>query len=214
MNFKKVILSLFFVALCVINLFYKEQIVVAEMDAYLVHLGWQAPLVFCLLYVVACVLFIPGSSLTLMGGALFGPWWGALYSLLGATIGSTVSFFIARYLASNWVRNLQIQSLQKVLQGVEKEGWKFVAFTRLVPLFPFSLLNYALGLSRISTKEFIWTSFWAMTPGAFLYNYLGYLGKEALIGSSTWIPQVLFGIAIMALVWYFSRLSKRKYKDL
>lgn len=84
------------------------------------------------------MLFLPGSVLTLAGGALFGPAWGTLYNLVGATLGATLAFLVARYLASHWVQ-ARIESgaggrVDRLVKGVEAEGWRFVAFTRMVPL--------------------------------------------------------------------------------
>ena len=106
--------------------------------------GIWAPLVFMGIYIVATILFLPGSALTIVGGLLFGPVLGTLYNVLGAVLGATASFLIARYVASDWVKAKAGGRLKQLLEGVEKEGWKFVAFVRLVPVFPFNLLNYAL----------------------------------------------------------------------
>jgi len=93
------------------------------------------------LYVAVTVLLLPGSILGLAGGALFGPAWGTVYTLVGATIGATLAFLVARYVASDWVAAKAGGRVKQVIDGVEAEGWRFVAFTRLVPLFPFNLLN-------------------------------------------------------------------------
>ena len=95
------------------------------------------------------MLFLPGSVITLAGGALFGPVWGTFYSLTGATAGAAAAFLVARYLASDWVHRKAGGWTKQLIEGVDKEGWRFVAFVRLVLLFPFNLLNYALGLTRI-----------------------------------------------------------------
>ena len=116
---------------------------------WVLSLGVWGPLGFGVIYALATVLFIPGSALTLAGGALFGPWWGTFYNLTAATIGATLAFLVARYLAGDWVERRTVGRLLKLKQGVEGEGWRFVVFVRLVPLFPFNLLNYALGLTRI-----------------------------------------------------------------
>ncbi|WP_338063196.1 TVP38/TMEM64 family protein [endosymbiont of Riftia pachyptila] len=83
--------------------------------------------------------------MTLAGGALFGPVLGTFYNLTGATIGAVLAFLIARFFTSNWVEQKTGGHLKRLKEGVENEGWRFVAFVRLVPLFPFNLLNYAVG---------------------------------------------------------------------
>ena len=85
----------------------------------------------------------------MVGGALFGPLWGTLWNLSGATLGATLAFAIARYLGADWVARRAGERLVRLIRGVEEEGWRFVAFVRLVLLFPFNLVNYAFGLTRI-----------------------------------------------------------------
>jgi len=126
------------------------------------HFGQWAPIVFVVLYALSTVLFVPGSLLTLAGGALFGPIAGTLCNLTGATLGATLAFMIARYVASDWVSARAGERLAALVQGVEEEGWRFVAFVRLVPLFPFNLVNYAFGVTRICLGEYVIASFVCM----------------------------------------------------
>jgi uncharacterized membrane protein YdjX (TVP38/TMEM64 family) len=100
------------------------------------------------------VAFLPGAVFGLAGGALFGPVWGSLWNLIGATLGATLAFLAARYTAGDWVARRTGARLKALVEGVEAEGWRFVAFVRLVPLFPFNLLNYALGLTRIRLDHY------------------------------------------------------------
>src|SRR5258708_37240857 len=103
---------------------------------------------FVALYALATVLCAPGSVLPVAGGGLFGPACASLWNLTGATVGATLAFMIARYVASDWVSARAGERLAALVQGVEEEGWWFVAFVRLVPLFPFNLVNYAFGVTR------------------------------------------------------------------
>lgn len=166
---------------------YRDLIDLEQLNTFLQELGWKAPLFFIFTYAIGTVLFFPGSILTLAGGAFFGPYYGTLYALTGATIGATIAFLLSRYLGADWVNKKLGGKIERVLRGVDREGWRFVAFTRLVPLFPFNVLNYALGLTRIPLVQYIIASFVFMLPGAFVYNWLGYAGREALAGSEkTW----------------------------
>jgi hypothetical protein len=108
--------------------------------------GW-APAGFVASFALATVLFVPGSLFGLAGGALFGPVWGTVWNLAGATLGATLAFLAARYVASDWVARKTAGRLGQLLDGVQAEGWRFVALTRLVPLVPLNLLNSALGLT-------------------------------------------------------------------
>lgn len=177
--------------------------------AWVERSGFWGPVVFVGIYVLAPALFFPGSILTLAGGALFGPVTGALLSLIGATAGTTVAFFIARYLAAAWVERRVSGRLQEIKAGVEREGWRFVAFVRLVPIFPFNLLNYALGLTRLSAQTFAVTSFITMAPGALAYAYLGDAGREAASGGPDLVRKGLLALALLAVVTLLPSLIRR-----
>jgi len=129
-------------------------------------LGVWAPLAFIAAYALCAPLGMPGVALTLLGGALFGPVWGSLWSLIGATVGGSLAFVAARYLAADWVRQNLSSGPGQLVEEIKAEGWKFVVFVRLVPIFPYNVLNLALGLARIKFTHFAVASFVAMAPGA------------------------------------------------
>ncbi len=99
--------------------------------------------------------------------------------------------------------------LKQLKEGVEGEGWRFVAFVRLVPLFSFNLLNYGLGLTRIKLSHYIIASYLCMLPGAIAYTYLGYAGREAISGNEGIIQKGLLALALLALVAFLPRLIRR-----
>jgi uncharacterized membrane protein YdjX (TVP38/TMEM64 family)/rhodanese-related sulfurtransferase len=171
--------------------------------------GSFAPLAFVGVYALATVGFVPGSVLTLAGGALFGPVAGTFYNLTGATLGATLAFLSARLLGLGWVRERIGGRAAEIIEGVEREDWRFVAFVRLVPLFPFNLLNYALGLTRIRLTRYVLTTYAAMLPGALAYTYLGYAGREAASGSSGLIRKGLLALALLAAAALLPRLIRR-----
>lgn len=179
------------------------------LEAWVQRFGVAGPLVFMAIYALGTVLFLPGSVVTLAGGALFGPVWGTLYNLTGATAGAAVAFLTARYLASDWVHRRAGGWTRQLIEGVEKEGWRFVAFVRLVPLFPFNLLNYALGLTHISLAQYIVASYVFMLPGAIAYTYLGYAGREAIGGGEGVIQKGLLALALLGVVAFLPRLVKQ-----
>jgi uncharacterized membrane protein YdjX (TVP38/TMEM64 family)/rhodanese-related sulfurtransferase len=188
---------------------YREQFSGPALQSWIRDAGVAAPLIFMALYAMATVLFFPGSILTIAGGALFGPVWGTFYSLTGATLGATLAFFVARYLASGWVARKAGGRAKQLIEGVEAEGWRFIAFVRLVPLFPFNLLNYALGLTRIRLSHFVIASYVCMLPGAIAFTYLGYAGREAAAGSEGSIQKGLLGLGLLALIVFLPRLIRR-----
>jgi len=188
---------------------YRDAFDAAELESWVKDAGPAGPILFMLIYALGAVLFLPGSALTLAGGALFGPVWGTLYNLTGATIGATLAFLIARYLASDWVEQKTGGRLKQLKQGVEGEGWRFVAFVRLVPLFPFNLLNYALGLTRIKLSHYLIATYVCMLPGALAYTYLGYAGREAVAGGEGLIQKAMLALALLALVAFLPRIIGR-----
>ncbi len=132
--------------------------------------GLLGPLFFMLIYTLAPCLFLPGLPLTLAGGILFGPVWGVVYTIIGATAGACLAFLVSRYLAGSWISaKLTGPRWRSLHQNVETHGWKIVAFTRLIPLFPFNLLNYAFGLTRIKFLHYAVTTALCMLPACIAF---------------------------------------------
>ncbi len=218
MNAKLLRLGLFatIVAGITLGIFYREQLEPSTLQNWIEGSGTAAPFFFMLLYILGSVFFLPGSVLTLLGGALFGPVLGTLINLSAATIAAMLSFLISRFLAADWVSkkisNKSNSHLTQIINGVENEGWRFVAFTRLVPLFPFNLLNYAFGLTKISFVQYSITSYICMFPGALAYTYLGYIGKEAATGGEGLIQKAMLALALLAIVAFIPRLINKYRK--
>lgn len=185
---------------------YRNQLNTTALQQWIEQAGAAAPLLFMVIYAIGTVLFLPGSVMTLAGGALFGPILGTFYNLTGATLGAVLAFVIARYLASDWVEQKTGGRLKRLKEGVENEGWRFVAFVRLVPLFPFNLLNYALGLTRIRLTHYLIATYTCMLPGAFAYTYLGYAGREAVAGGEGLVQKGLLALALLAAVAFLPRI--------
>ncbi len=189
--------------------FYRDQFDAAALEIWVNESGSAGPIVFMLIYIVGTVFFLPGAVLTLAGGALFGPVLGSLYNLTAATIGAMISFLAARYLAHDWVEKKTGGRMKQLKQGVEGEGWKFVAFVRLVPLFPFNVLNYALGLTKIKFSHYSIATYIFMLPGAIAYTYLGYVGREAVAGGDGLIQKIMMAFALLAVVGFLPSLIGR-----
>jgi uncharacterized membrane protein YdjX (TVP38/TMEM64 family)/rhodanese-related sulfurtransferase len=181
----------------------------AALQAWVEGAGAAGPVVFMGIYAVATVLFLPGAVITLAGGALFGPLWGTLWNLIGATVGAALAFLMARYLGADWVTRRAGPRMQRLNDGVAAEGWRFVAFVRLVPLFPFNLLNYALGLTRISFVTYLLASWVFMLPGAFAYTWLGHAGREALSGGDGLVRNVTIALSLLSAVALLPRLVRK-----
>ena len=155
--------------------------------------GVWGPLVYMLIYAVAPSFMMPGLPLTVTGGILFGPLWGTIYVLIGATIGASIAFLIARYMGRSWVEGVvKGGKLKELDEKVQKQGWKIVAFTRLIPLFPYNFLNYAFGLTNVRFSHYVIATFIFMAPGAAAYVifsssildiFKGKISKEFVIGA-------------------------------
>ena len=132
-------------------------------------LGPLAPVAFVAIYIVACVAFLPGSILTIGAGVIFGVVRGSIYVSIAATLGATAAFLVGRYLARDWVvRKLEGNPKFKAIDdAVGKEGWKIVLLTRLSPVLPLNLLNYAYGLRSVSLRDYVLASWVGIIPARF-----------------------------------------------
>lgn len=137
--------------------------------------GAIAPLTFIGFYVVAVVFFLPGLPVTALSGLAFGPLWGTVYASIGSAIGVSCAFLIARYTARGMVAAWVADNpqFQKIDNGVKKQGWRMLMITRLVPIFPFNLQNYAYGLTQIKFSIYFLVSWICMLPGTVAYVQLG-----------------------------------------
>jgi uncharacterized membrane protein YdjX (TVP38/TMEM64 family) len=165
-------------------------------------LGVWGPVLFILIYIAACVLFIPGSVLTLGAGALFGVVKGSIYTSIGATLGASAAFLVGRYLARDWIAkkiagNARFAAIDK---AVADEGWKIVGLTRLSPVFPFILLNYAFGLTRVSFRDYFFATWIGTMPGTVMYVYIGSLANAAGKPARTPAQWALYGVGLLATV--------------
>jgi uncharacterized membrane protein YdjX (TVP38/TMEM64 family) len=159
------------------------------------------------LYIVACLLFIPGSLLTLGAGFLFGVVWGTITVSIGSTLGATAAFLVGRTLARAWIEQKVANSskFQAIDRAVGSQGFKIVLLTRLSPLFPFNLLNFAFGLTSVSLSRYVLASWIGMLPGTLMYVYLGSAAKslaDLAAGKveGGWEQRVLFGVGLVVTV--------------
>ena len=178
-------------------------------------LGVWGPFIFVLVYVLAAVLFVPGSVLTLGAGAVFGVVRGSIYVSIASTLAAGAAFLLGRYVARDWIAkkiqgNATFDSIDRALAD---EGWKIVLLTRLSPVFPFTLLNYAFGLTRVTFREYMLWSWIGMMPGTVLYVYLGSLvnlGAGAQQRTpAQWTAYGLGLAATIAVTLVITRMSKR-----
>lgn len=201
------------VVVIVSGILLRDELSRETLERHIAALGVWAPLVFMATYAVGAVAFLPGLIFTVAGGALFGPLLGTLYSLVGASLGALLAFLGARFAAADWVASFSGQRLERLQRGIDHEGWRFVAFVRLVPLFPFNLLNYALGLTRIGLVPYTLTTFVCMAPGALAYAWIGHAGAEVIAGGRDAIQAVLLALGLVVAVAFLPRFVKRIKAD-
>ncbi len=185
---------------------------------WITALGPWGPAIFVLLYVAVTVLLLPAVVLTLGAGAVFGVAQAFLVVSVGATLGATAAFLIGRHLAREWAARRVSKSpkLSAIDEAVACEGWKIVLLTRLSPAFPFVLLNYVFGLTRVSLRHYVLASWIGMMPGIGLYAYIGSLAGDvaaAAAGGRTRLPWewALYGVGLVATLTvtvYVTRVAR------
>jgi uncharacterized membrane protein YdjX (TVP38/TMEM64 family) len=178
-------------------------------------LGFWGPLALGAIYVVAALLFVPGSLLTLAAGAIYGVTLGTAIVSLASTITAAVAFLIARHFARESVQRKVRQSpaLTAIDDAIGEQGWKIVALLRLSPAVPFGLQNYLYGVTAVRFWPAVLASWLAMLPGTFLYVYLGSLGRSAAAAGETspaeWALRAVGLAATISVTVYVTRIARR-----
>lgn len=202
---------------------FNPQLLLKDSLTWIENQGAFGAVAFIFLYIIATVAFLPGSLLTLGAGFVFGVVQGTILVFVGATIGATAAFLVGRYLARGWVSK-KISGNQKfasVDKAVGKAGFKIVLLTRLSPVFPFNVLNYALGLTSVSLKDYVLASI-GMLPGTIAYVYFGSLvGSLAQIGTESqpgneavkWTIRIIGFIATVAVTIYVTRVASKALEE-
>lgn len=181
--------------------------------------GAAGVVIFAAVYITATVFFVPGSILTLGAGFIYGVVWGSIYVSVASTLGATAAFIVGRYFARDWIAGKVAgnKRFAAIDDAVGDEGWKIVGLTRLSPVFPFNLLNYAYGLTKVSLRDYFFASWIGMMPGTVMYVYIGSLaGDLATLGAGerarTTGEWVLYGVGLLATVAvtvFVTRLARR-----
>jgi uncharacterized membrane protein YdjX (TVP38/TMEM64 family) len=183
-------------------------------QAWIDSLGVWGPLALGVIYLVAALLLIPGSILTLAAGALYGLVLGTVIASLASTTAAAIAFLIARYLAREKVRRKIARSakLAEVDRAIGEQGWKIVAMLRLSPAIPFNLQNYLYGVTAIGFWTCVLVSWVSMLPGTFLYVYLGSLGRTAAVDAETstaeWVARIVGLVATVGVTAYLTWLAR------
>jgi uncharacterized membrane protein YdjX (TVP38/TMEM64 family) len=186
-----------------------------QMLAWIKGLGIWGPIFFVLVYILATIVFIPGSILTLGAGVLFGVVKGSICVSIASTVSATGAFLIGRYLARDWVSQ-KIQGKARFValdKAVAAEGWKIVGLVRLLPFFPFALVSYGFGLTRISLPVYVLASWIGMMPATVVYVYFGSLAQDlTTLNQGVQSPPILkwaLGIVTVLATIFITRFARR-----
>ncbi len=178
----RIVAVLVIVAVAITMFVLRDQVpeYVGRFRVWVEGLGFWGPVVVASSYIVSCVLFFPGSLLTIVAGILFGLGLGTATVSVGSVLGASTAFLLGRYLARDAIEAKVAKNakFQAIAAAVEKKGFLIVLLTRLSPAFPFNLLNYAFGLTRVSFGHYFFASWIGMLPGTVLYVYIGSVVKS------------------------------------
>ena len=181
---------------------------IEEVKRYIIDMPEMSALFLIIAKIIGAIILFPGTPLTLLSGATLGTFWGSVVSIIGNTLGATAAFLIARFFLKDHVQNkilVKYKSIEKYESRFLKRGLVTVIILRLIPLFPFNALNYILGVTKVSTKDYIIGTFVGIIPGTIAFVYFG----EALKMLSP-LHIVTAIIAIITLT-YLGKYYEKKY---
>ena len=189
-----------------------------RLNAWFDGLGWWAPVVFALLWIVASVLFLPGLAITIVGGLVFGAVWGTVWTTVGANLGAIAAFLVGRYAARGMVESMveKNQALKKIDEGVRRQGWRMLMVTRLVPIFPFNIQNYVYGLTDIPLKTYVLVTLPCMLPATIAYNFAAGSVRTGDFGKTLWylgVAAVFFVLLSLIPGWVGKRYDTGEISD-
>jgi uncharacterized membrane protein YdjX (TVP38/TMEM64 family) len=188
---------------------------VDRINAWFDGLGWWAPAIFVLLWIVASVLFLPGLAISIVGGLVFGAVWGTIWTTLGANLGAMTAFLVGRYAARGMVEGMieKNRALQKIDEGVKRQGWRMLMVTRLVPIFPFNVQNYVYGLTDIPLRTYVLVTLPCMLPATIAYNLAAGSVRTGDFGKTLWylgVAAVFFVLLSLIPGWVRTRYDTER----
>jgi uncharacterized membrane protein YdjX (TVP38/TMEM64 family) len=213
MGKKKALLVLAIWIVCIGTFFWCNATIwkwdVATLKEGIARTGGIAPLIYVLAYTVRPLVLFPASLFSIAGGLIFGPLWGTVWTVIGASAGALVSFVSARWLFRSVRRSSPLHPGWETIQkGIESKGFVWVLIVRLIPLFPFDVVSYGAGLSRVSIHAFLWGTVLGILPGTFAYNQFGYS-----LGMGDWgkivVSALVLGVCIVVPLWMKRRVQRK-----
>lgn len=213
--FKPIALFVLLLALIVLARVFNLGGRIGELRAWILSLGSWGPLVYIAIYAAAVVLAIPGSAISIVGGVLFGSVRGIVVVSVGSTLGAALAFLVSRHIARasiarRFEHNARFQALNKMAKD---HGAVIVAITRLLPLFPFNLLNYGFGLTQVRFWTYVFWSWLCMLPGTILYVVGSDAVSTAVAQKKIPWPLVIILVVVLALIAVLIRQARKKLKE-
>jgi uncharacterized membrane protein YdjX (TVP38/TMEM64 family) len=214
----KALLFLAFIIAAVYTICYtpaKDFFTQQALGQFLDRAGFWAPLVFIVVYAAAVCMFVPGSVVTALGAALFGPYWGFLYVYTGAMIGSSAAFWIGRTLGREFAASLIGDRLKKYDEGVERNGFATVLYLRLI-YFPFTPMNFGMGLTKVKFGDYFWGTALGILVGTFILTFFVGTIKEIWVGGD-WGRllsfKVFFSVGLFVFSLFIPKIVQKMKKE-
>ncbi|MGO9314999.1 MAG: TVP38/TMEM64 family protein [Syntrophobacteraceae bacterium] len=189
----------------------KEFLTAERLGNFLENAGFLAPLAFIIVYAAGVCLFVPGTLLTALGAAIFGPYFGFLYVWVAAMLGSSLAFFIGRYLGRDFAASLIGDRLRKYDEAIERNGFATVLYLRLV-YFPFTPLNFGMGLTRVRFRDYFSGTALGIIVGTFIFTF--FVGTVRDVWASgewrellSW--KVFFSLGLFAFSFFIPKIIER-----
>ena len=189
----------------------RQYLTVDSLGRFLDSTGIWAPVVYIILYAAGICLFLPGTLLTGLGAALFGPYWGFVYVWIAAMIGSSAAFFIGRTLGREFAANLVGDKLKKYDDAIERNGFATVLYLRLA-YFPFTPMNFGMGLTKVHFRDYAAGTGLGIMVGTFIFTF--FIGTlKDVWASGDWSRllsyKVFFSIALFIFSFFIPKIIKR-----
>ncbi|MGC1183436.1 TVP38/TMEM64 family protein [Legionella sp.] len=207
-HFSKIVLIILVSVTLITTAFFFQKYSI-EIINWVNQLGWFTPILFLVIYCLATIMFLPTMVITLAGGAIFGPLFGTVLNLLGATLGAACSFLITRHLISDWFSRKKEAKISKLINEVDQKGWMFGALLRLFPIIPFNIVNYGLGVTGIRFRTYLLTTLIFLIPPEIIYTYFGYAGMDILLTQDSFYRNsgiIIAGVVLIILCLFKFKL--------
>lgn len=184
-----------------------------QLNAYVKGHYLQSVIGFIMAYIIVVAMALPGAAImTLAGGVMFSFWQALIFVNIGATVGATLSFMVARYIIGDWVQKRYADRLVKFNKEMDQHGKNYLLTLRLIPIFPFFMINLAAGLTKMSLRTFVWTTALGIIPGSFAYTLAGNNLSNISSPDQILSKEVLAVFVVLGLVSLIPAIMKRRIK--